>query len=599
MKKQPPKNQELSIRAAAIEVEDGAEGNAPVVRMSVSSETPVLSYVEINGEYQRAWEILDHSETSVDMSRCKDGLVVLDKHYGDQIGLMKVSIVDRKLGGTVEFCTGERAQELGADAAKGLRRNVSIGYAVNPASYRIEGDKDGVPVVRAMSWMVYEASFEPVPADPNVGVNRAATIITTPETAERKQMEPKLIASMYKRAAENGIGVDKVAELIEGGKTMGDLDALIVDKLRAENVELKTRKPDVPTVKQDAPIIGGDIETQAKVTRKYSLLNVLRRAAGDNKTDCGFEDEISQECRRLGMGSRQGGKFIVPHAVLSSRVLSVSGSSSATVATMLEDTQFIDVIRTKNILGPLGVQFLTGLVGNIAIPKMTAGATGYWVAENGDITGSQPTLGQVPGTPHTCGANVDITRLMLMQSTPSAEQFVRNEMLERIARTIQLAVFQGTGADGQPSAITAATGINNPSVTAGTPTYAEMLGFPGDILADSADVDGQKWAISGAVWKKLAATFTDGTAKAEVLLDWKSKTLLGFPYFTTQDVGTNAAFFGDFTTVVVGVWGAGVDLNLDTASLSKSGGLRIVALQDTDVMVRLGQALAYNAAVTN
>lgn len=597
MKKQPLKKQELSIRAAVVEVEEGAEGKAPQVRMSVSSETPVLCYVELNGTYQKVWEILDHSEGSIDMSRCKDGLVVLDKHCGDQIGLMKVAIVDRKLVGTVEFCTGERAQELGADAAKGLRRNVSIGYAVNPASYRIEGDKDGVPVVRAMSWMVYEASFEPVPADPNVGVNRAATIITTPETAERNQMDSKLIAAMYKRAAENGIGVDKVAELIEGGKTMADLDAAIVDKLRTENAELKTRKPEVPPQSGKPVVIGGDIETQAKITRKYSLLNVLRRAAGEH-ADCGFEDEISQECRRLGMGSRQGGKFIVPHAVLSSRVLSVAGSSSATVATMLEDSQFIDVIRTKNILGPLGVQFLTGLVGNVAIPKMTAGATGYWVAENGDITGSQPTLGQVPGTPHTCGANVDITRLMLMQSAPSAEQFVRNEMLERIARTIQLAVFQGTGADGQPSAITAATGINNPSVTAGAPTYAEMLGFPGDILADSADVDGQKWAISGAVWKKLAATFTDGTAKAEVLLDWKSKTLLGFPYFTTQDVGTNAAFFGDFSTVVVGVWGAGVDLNLDTASLSKSGGLRIVALQDTDVMVRLGQALAYNTAVT-
>ena len=597
MKQKPHKQQELSIRAAMLEIEDGEEGKTPKVRMSISSETPVLCWIDFNGAYQRAWEILDHSETSIDMSRCKDGLVVLDKHYGDQIGLMSVSIVDRKLGGTVEFCTGERAQELGADAAKGLRRNVSIGYAVDPSSYRIEGNKDGVPVVRAMSWMVYEASFEPVPADINVGVNRAATITQPPETAEGKQMDPKLIASMYKRAMENGITVDAVAALIEGGKGMAELDAAIVDKQRVEITELKARKPDMPPAPGKAPIIGGDAETQAKVTRKYSLLNVLRRAAGEH-ADCGFEDEISAECRRLGMGSRQGGKFIVPHAVLSSRVLSVAGTSSATVATMLEDSQFIDVIRTKNILGPLGVQFLTGLVGNVAIPKMTAGATGYWVAENGDITGSQPTLGQVPGTPHTCGANVDITRLMLMQSTPSAEQFVRNEMLERIARTIQLAVFQGTGADGQPSAITAANGINNPSVTAGTPTYAEMLGFPGDILADSADVDGQRWAISGSVWKKLASTFTDGTAKAEVLLDWKSKTLLGFPYFTTQDVGTNAAFFGDFTTVVVGVWGAGVDLNLDTASLSKSGGLRIVALQDTDIMARLGQALAYNTAVT-
>ena len=117
-------------------------------------------------------------------------------------------------------------------------------------------------------------------------------------------------------------------------------------------------------------------------------------------------------------------------------------------------------------------------------------------------------------------------------------------------------------------------------------------------MADSAEADGQKWAMSAAVWQKLAATFTDGTTKAERVLNYETKTCLGFPYFVSQDVGTNAAFFGDFSSVMVGIWGAGIDLNLDTATLSSSGGVRIVGLQDVDVMVRLGQALAYNTAVT-
>jgi HK97 family phage major capsid protein len=230
---------------------------------------------------------------------------------------------------------------------------------------------------------------------------------------------------------------------------------------------------------------------------------------------------------------------------------------------------------------------------------MSAGATGYWVSEGGAVTGSQPTLGQVPGTPHTCGVLTDISRRLLLQSTPAAEQLVRDEITQRIARTVQIAVFQGTGADGQPTAITGATGINNPSVTQGTPTYAELLGFPGNILSDSAAADGQQWVMTGEVWQKLAATFTDGTAKAERVLDWNSKTCLGFPYQVTEDVGANSLFFGNWKTVMVGIWGAGIDLNLDTATLSSSGGLRIVGLQDVDVMVRLGQALAYNAAVTN
>ncbi len=610
---------DIQIRAATIEV-GRAEGDNPVsVSMSVSSEEPVLTVAMINGKWERVYEVLDHGDGSVDMSRCKDGLVVLDRHFGDQIGLISApKIENRKLGGRVEFCSGSRAQELGRDAMNGLRRNVSVGYVVAPESYRAEGVKDGIPVVRAMSWTPYEASFEPVPADTTVGVNRAAEIGAAVKSAdaqkkEIRKMNPKEIAQLFAHAAKYGIDAAKVEtiDMSDAESALAALNAMIVEKLGADLekqgadlekerkmvIELKERKPPIPEPKGQ-PIIGGDVKTEEKVVRRYSVLNVLRRAAG-LKVDCGFEDEINDECRRQGLGSKRGGQFVIPHAVLANRALTVSGTSSATVGTVLDGSQYIDVLRSKSILGPLGVQFLTGLTGNIAIPKMTAGATGYWVAEATAITGSAPTLGQVNGTPHTSGVLVDISRLMLLQSTPSAEDFIRNEITERLARTLQLAVFGGTGNDGQPSAITAASGINNPSVTTGAPTYKELLGFPGNILAKNAEADGQKWAMTGEVWQALAGTFTDGTAKAERVLDFQSKTCLGFPYFVSEDVGANSLFFGDFSTVVVGVWGAGIDLNMDTATLSSSGGLRLVGLQDVDVMVRLGEALAYNNAVTN
>ena len=181
---------DLMIRAATVDIR-AAEGDAPAqVRMSITSETPVLTTVRdckaIPSKYQRlkdargnlqvmAYEILDHSEGSVNMSRCKDGLVVLDDHKGDQIGLLAVELIDCKLGGVVQFCSGQRAQDISMDAARGLRRNTSAGYLPNAEAYRFEGEQDGLPVVRCMSWMPFEASFVPIPADTTVGVNRAAT----------------------------------------------------------------------------------------------------------------------------------------------------------------------------------------------------------------------------------------------------------------------------------------------------------------------------------------------------------------------------------------------------------------------------------------
>ena len=425
--KEPKKNNEesrMQFREASFEV--SGEGDRQSVSMSVSSEAPVLTYAWLNDQYQRVWEILDHAPASIDMSRCRDGLVILDNHGGDQIGLMDAKLDGRKLGGTVEFCTGARAQEIKQDAMKKLRRNTSVGYRVDPGSYKIEGTKDGVPVVRAMSWMPYEASFVPVPADPGVGVGRAEAEVNKQIAGqpgkETKKMEPKEMAGLFARAAKFGIEADKVQEMIDDGKGRADLDAMIVEKqakdaeaLRKEVEALKARKPEA------AQATKADIEAPAVVIgkdRKYSVMNVLRNLAGE-KSDVGFETEISQELGRQRGKTPKG--VIIPFAALSQRDLSVSGTSSATVATYLDSANFIDLLRTKYVIGQAGVTFMPGVVGNLSIPKMSAGATAYHVAEGSDVTESTPTLANVTGSPHTIGALVDVTRRMLEQSTPAIE----------------------------------------------------------------------------------------------------------------------------------------------------------------------------------
>lgn len=276
-----------------------------------------------------------------------------------------------------------------------------------------------------------------------------------------------------------------------------------IKELRAKIAELEAKKP-APEARTVAPI-GGSDGAEAKVLKRYSLMNVVR-VLGGMSGDIGFEREISEECAKLRNKPAVG--LIVPFGALAKRDFTVAGTSSNSIATNLYSGEFIDLLRTKYILGQLGCQFLTGLVGDVAIPKMTAGTTGYWVTEGANVTGSQPSLGQVTGTPHTAGALVNISRKLMIQSTPDAEAMVQNEIVERILRTVQVAVFAGAGG-AEPNAITNASGINNPSVTTGTPTYEEILNFPGSISADSAEADGQKFAMTAEVWAKLAATKID------------------------------------------------------------------------------------------
>ena len=598
---------DLMIRNASVEVRAGEGDNAAQVIMSVSSEEPVLSYINFNDSWMRAYEILDHSDGSVDMSRVKDGLVILDRHYGDQVGLMAVSLDAKKLGGPVTFGTGTRSQEIGNDASAGVRRNVSVGYQVDTESYRIEGDQDGVPVVRAMSWTPYEASFEPVPADTTVGVNRSHKPVEPekPEpTKEVQTMDPKEMARLFALAARHEIDATKVQDLIADGKGENEIRALIVDKqdaeleaTRKEVIELKERKPDAPVDTPNVvPPIGGSVDEEARVAKRYSVMSVVRSLAGMGG-DIGYEREVSQECAKLRGKPADG--IIIPYAALAMRDFTVSGTSSASVATDLHSQEFIELLRSSYAIGELGVQFLTGLVGEVAIPKMSAGATGYWVSEGNAVTESEPTLTQVTGTPHTAGALVDISRKLMIQSTPDAETMVRNEIIQRVLRTVQSAVFDGSGAAGEPSAITNASGINNSSVTTGTPTHAEILGFVSDIMSDNAVGTSQKWAMTAEVWAKLADTDIDSGSGRKVL-DYRSKTMVGYPYVDPcSDLPDNSLWFGDWSSVVVGIWGNGVDVAATDAKLFSSGGMTLRALQDVDVMVRLGQALAYNTTVTS
>ena len=597
----------LSFRECALDVrEEGEEGaKVKTVYLSASSETPVLSGVNMNGSWIRAYEILDHSEGSIDFSRMKDGLIVQDTHYGDQIGLIRSPIVaEKKLGGLTEFCSGDRAQEIAQDSMNGLRRNTSVGYIPEPASYKLEGEINGIPVVRCMRWTPYEVSFVNVPADTGVGVNREQDeeLTETQKTVERsekeKNMNPKQMAELLKRANEFGVA-DKLGAIVEANGEFADamrvLNDVIINAQREEVKVLKTAKPDMPVAGRSlAPIEA--TSTQKKAEREYSVFKAIRGLAGDKGVDFGYEREVSEEMA-IQRGKSASG-LIIPFGALAKRAFTVAGTSSASVSTDLLAGEFIDLLRTQSVLGAAGVRFLTGLVGNVAIPKMTAGATGYWVAEAVDVTGSQPTLGQVTGTPHTCGVMVDISRKLLQQSTPSAEMLVRDEITQRLIRTIQIATFAGTGSDGQPSAITSAAGINDITVTTGTPTYAQLLDFIGQIMADNAMADNQKWIGTGEVWAKLAATATNG-AGSPLALDAATNKLIGRDYLTTEDVPVNSLWFGDWSTVAVGVWGNGLDITVDPNTLSASGGLRLVGLQDVDIMVRNGQALSYDLAVTS
>jgi HK97 family phage major capsid protein len=592
---------DLMIRAATVETR-AAEGDAPaMVRMSVSSEEPVLTYVEINGHYQRAYEILDHSDAAVDMTRCKDGLVVLDRHYGDQVGLMNVELRDGKLGGSVTFCSGTRAQEIGQDAAKGLRRNVSVGYVVAPDAYRIEGERDGIPVVRATRWMPYEASFEPVPADTTVGVNRADKTIaaTAAPKKERKEMNPKEMAQLFARAAKYGIESAKVEsiDMTDGIAARAALDALIVEKQDADLskerktvIELKERKPDAP-VAGSQPVSSPEIGLSAKEVRRYSIANAIRCQIPNSGVDGGFERECSQEVARV-VGRSARGLFVPFDVQVAKRDLQIAGAGTGSnmVATNLMAGDFITALRANMALPKLGVKVLSGLSGDIAIPKGAA-VSATWGTETADADEVTPVLSQVTGTPKTVKARTNISRKLIMQSSVDIEAFVQNELAVALAVAIDKSAFNGAGT-AEPVGLLTGPISTDVAVTAGTPTYAEMCNLVATVTGKNVNLDMLKFAVTNEVFWKLAATATSTNGPLFVA-DIMTGKIMGRPTVVSENVTANYGFIGDWSQMILAMWGNGLDILVDPYSGSSSGLVKVVSFMDADILVAQADAFAH------
>lgn len=628
----------LTFREGAVEIVREGEGEAAraAVRLSVSSEEPYLRgymYDPRTGKGIHGYEVLGHGEGEIDFSRMEDGLVIQDTHCGDQIGLMREPKVENgKLSGEVEFCCGERAQEIRRDALAGLRRNMSVGYRV--AEYRMVGEADdGEPIYRAVRWIPHEASFVNVPADATVGVGRSlegkAAASPAVVKGETKSMDPSQVVECFRLAKAGNVEHAEVDALVRSGKSFDEIRSELEGRVEKYQAELREKananKPAMPAPGEVRAVVDESVERE--VRRRYNLANVLRALAGDTSVDIGYEREVSDEIvAQTGRKAAQG--IIVPDfiraaanaadgglmlgtpafdaATASGGVAGVGGAGSATVATNLLSGSFIEALRDALVLTGAGMQTLSGLTGNIAIPK-GGKATAAWItAENGDASKTNPTFGQIEAKPHTVGAYTDITRKLLLQSSIDVQGFVVRELVYAIAWALENAGFNGTGANGMPNGL-AAQIAQTVSFAAGAPTLAKVLEMVTKIDEANGNLGPQCFVGRPSVWALLGGTIdwtsvagADGTVggvtSGRYLLDTATNTVQGYRFVKSNIAPAKQLLFGDFSQLMLCLW-SGTDIVVDQYSQCTKGALRVVALQDADFIVRQPEAFSRGTTV--
>lgn len=591
---------------------EGKEKRSAEIRANAyDAEKRILSLAFASETEVARWygtEVLSCDPANVDLSRLKNGGPLLVDHQNElesQIGVVVTASCDpdKVARATCKLSQREEVMAIAQDIADGIIRNVSVGYETT----RIVQDEkmqDGSRRI-TWAWMPYEISLVGIPADTSVGIGRSAGGMekqekqkmsenkegANPAAIEKQEVNVETVRSeAAKKAREDAAEITKLARMhkCEDLADKALTEDWTLEKFRGELL----RKLGEKSAK--SPVAGAaNIGMTDKEVRSFSLLNVIKALSGDKRVDIGFEREVSDEAAKKQSRTPQG--FIIPHDVLVKRDLQIGGggTGSNVVATNLLAGSFIDALRNRLIQG---MGMMSGLVGDIAIPKNTGVATAYWVTEGNAPTESQQTLGQITGTPHTVGAFTDISRKLIKQSSIDVEAFVRDDLTKVLAIAINSAAINGTGSAGQPSGLLGASGINNPSISsAGSATYAEILGFLADIETDNALVGDMHWEVTPEVFANLAAR-PKGTGDG-FILDADAMRMIGYNVALSNQLPANTAILGVWSQLMIALWG-GLDVMVDPYTASNTGTVRIVALQDVDVMLRHAQAFAYNSAVT-
>lgn len=335
----------------------------------------------------------------------------------------------------------------------------------------------------------------------------------------------------------------------------------------------------------------------SRETREYSLFTLLRQMNWpDLHRGPSLEFEASDAiAKKLGRGS--GSSVFVPAEVLyrplgiEQRAMSTVPGQKGGFMVNVENMAFIDILRNRSVAMKMGARILSGLQGNVTIPRQTGKPTVTWqTGEGTSVSAADQAVGQLSMTPKTAVAITDVSEQLIRQTGGNAESFLMADLAAVVAIDgVDNAVINGTGG-AMPLGIKNVTGITS-GQDASSATYAKILAFPQTAGSANAIRGNPGFVTNTAGAAKLLQvqrfTATDSPLWAGNIMDGE---LVGFNAMSSEQIASGNLIFGSWDEVVIGEWGV-LELAMDRSGTrfnTLQVGIR--AMWMCDVLIRYPQS---------
>ena len=302
-----------------------------------------------------------------------------------------------------------------------------------------------------------------------------------------------------------------------------------------------------------------------KMEKRFSLLKAIREVANNQQLDAASQAVINagaEEMRKAGQPF--GGQIQLPTELRDNPVhYTVEADGSHVVVT--DYLNILEPLKAKNVLVAAGANYLTGLVGNIQIPSMTAENV-YWEGEITDAKNGAGAFAHINMAPRRLSAYIDISKQFLVQDSLGAENLIRKQLVEAINDKLEATILSDAAASG-----TVPAGIFNGTTPTDITDYASVCDFEAK-LDENNFVGDFKYVINPKAKAYLRSEIKGTNATGMIM---ENDAIDGTAAETTTHMATDTVAYGAWDNLYIGQWG-GIDLTVDNYTQATKGCVRLV-----------------------
>jgi len=322
----------------------------------------------------------------------------------------------------------------------------------------------------------------------------------------------------------------------------------------------------------------------------YSLARALKAAAERNWDIAPLERSIS-DLVSTRTGNVANG-FYVPLSLLARGFSSgTAGEAGNMISPEVYGGMASDPLRKHTAVASLGATMLSGLTSTLEIPVFNYSNDAPFLTEINAAPEYLESTAQVALTPRRVSVYMQPSRQAILQADPALDVTLGRHLIRGIMEQIEALGLNGDGASPNPYGVRNTAGVG--SIVGGT--NGAQLSFAH--LADMEHKPGQAnindGAFSGYLVNSETRRWLRTTQRATGLpFIWEGgeRALLGHRAAVSQLMPSNLTkgtangvcsaltYSADWSQMIVGIYGAGVDLVVDRITLANQGLIRITAI---------------------